>query len=141
MPKIDIDKMNDLLEGVLKEGIQKSKHPEKLLRKNLMDLTSLYIPRSQDLAVDYCQEFCSTTATYATWILRDHIKDHPEDAKECCPDILDLLIELYRAEILKRVDHWCQFTNSDNPFQPTEQSVNEKTLKEILAQIEAEGKA
>ena len=140
MPKDKVEKLDDLLTKLLVAEINTSKHPEKLLHRHVTDLLKMYQPKNTDQAVDYCHELVIGAAAYGAWLLGDHVADHPEDSKECCPQLLDLLVESYREDILARFHNLCKWKKLDNPFENIEPSTNEKTLHEILAQIESEGK-
>jgi len=130
--------MLDELGDVAKLGVKLHPHPETILHSILKDAAKMFTPDDTEQAVDYCKEFVAGAAKYGAWILRDHAKDHPEKAIECCPHILEVMVELYKMEIREAFDHLCKWDEFDNPFLAVEPTTNEKTMQDILAQIEAE---
>lgn len=136
MPDDTIETSIKELGDIAKLHIKLHQNPEKLLRRILQDSAEMFIPRNTDQSVDFCKEFIRAGAKYGAWILRDHVKDHPEGAKKCCMEILDFLVEIYRIEIQDSFAHLCEWDSLDNPFDAVEQTLNEKTTAAILKEIE-----
>lgn len=117
----------------MKKLIKLHPNPTRLLYKHLAATLDVFTPSSLKEATGFMVEHLMATTSVAAGVLAIHAKDHPEEAKECVPDLAETLPKLFSIMLFRDFAIICKKLGLINPL--AEPSVNEKTRDEILEDL------
>jgi len=110
--------------------VQSHPHPEKLLEQSFMKLGLAYIPETIKQGTDFAIEYVAATAKAMAIVSAIHITDHPEEAKECVPHMLEVFKSLLEREMKTELRELTNMAGLEYPFEA--KSINEVLRDEII---------
>ncbi|MCK5644189.1 MAG: hypothetical protein KAJ19_25545 [Gammaproteobacteria bacterium] len=108
-------------------------HPEELLCDALQSVMTMFKPHSEEQTVNFLIEYLMPVSKLGALVLAAHVDDHPEDSKECVPQLL----KSFQAVLEKLVrEHFQVLVDKSDLFDPFAQSgINRQTYEDIMASI------
>lgn len=123
------------LTPILQALVKADPQPEKMLAKMLKDMLALFHPKTAGQCVSFLTEYQISSAKIAALLLANHVDDHPEEAKECCPELINAMKTNFHDMVSASLDMLCEEQALEfNPLR--ESTTNEDTRDAILKELD-----